>query len=49
MSDAFVVERLSAAEIRHNVALARAEMARGAERLQWQVPERFALIAQAWG
>jgi GNAT superfamily N-acetyltransferase len=28
---------------------ARAEMARGAGRLPWQVPERFALIAQAWG
>jgi hypothetical protein len=28
---------------------ARAEMARGATRLPWQVPERFALIAQAWG
>ena len=27
----------------------RVEMARGAERLPWQVPERFALAAQAWG
>ncbi len=27
----------------------RAEMARGAGRLPWQVSERFALIAQAWG
>ncbi len=27
----------------------RAEMARGAPRLPWQVPQRFALAAQAWG
>jgi GNAT superfamily N-acetyltransferase len=27
----------------------RAEMARGARRLPWQVSQRFALIAQAWG
>jgi GNAT acetyltransferase-like protein/acetyltransferase (GNAT) family protein len=27
----------------------RPEMARGSTRLPWQVPERFALIAQAWG
>jgi GNAT superfamily N-acetyltransferase len=28
---------------------ARVEMTRGAARSPWQVPERFALIAQAWG
>jgi GNAT superfamily N-acetyltransferase len=27
----------------------RAEMARGAARLPWQVPQRFALASQAWG
>jgi GNAT superfamily N-acetyltransferase len=27
----------------------RAEMARGASRLPWQAPQRFALAAQAWG
>lgn len=27
----------------------RPEMARGGDRLPWQVPERFALAAQAWG
>jgi predicted N-acetyltransferase YhbS len=27
----------------------RAEMARGASRLPWQVPQRFALASQAWG
>lgn len=27
----------------------RAEMARGARRMPWQVPERFALSTQAWG
>jgi len=27
----------------------RPEMARGCDRLPWQVPERFALAAQAWG
>jgi len=27
----------------------RVEMGRGAQRLPWQVPERFALAAQAWG
>jgi hypothetical protein len=28
---------------------ARLEMARGAPRLPWQVPQRFALASQAWG
>ena len=27
----------------------RVEMARGAERMPWQVPQRFALASQAWG
>lgn len=27
----------------------RAEMASGAARLPWQVPQRFALASQAWG